>query len=123
MGNDYVPCLFRNGVYWGSIKNELKRLKISSWSDIMKKFPSQSETLQFCKELYTRVHAKSQEELKGWIKGDMKVLPRILYEIRTYGYLRLNVKNKVKDIDNNATATEADPEDPEAEPEADPKED
>jgi len=57
MGNDYVDGLFRDGVYWGSISNEMRRLRLTSKEDMLNMFPDIRDRLNFCWDLYTRVNS------------------------------------------------------------------
>lgn len=85
MGNDYVDGLFRDGVYWGSITNELRRLRLTSKLSMLEMFPDVRERLEFCWSLYTRLHAVKKEQIEEWMRGDGCVNVHQIYSVRTTG--------------------------------------
>lgn len=86
IGNDYLPCILREGIYWNSIRQEFRRLKIRTKDDMMNRFADHQERLSFCWNLYTRQsNNKTKDDLRKMIEGDGCVSPRLLATIRETG--------------------------------------
>jgi len=85
IGNDYLSCLLRPGIYWNAIRHELRRLHLYTRDDMMTRFEESRDTLEFCWNLYSRVDRKSIDTIHSMMCGDGRVSPRFLHTIRMNG--------------------------------------